>query len=567
MPEHSIRARAPVGDARVAPRIERDPDVLASFVEDAAHFPGGFAAGVAFPSSEAEVAALVRTAPAVLPIGAQSSLTGGATPNGEVVLSTARLNQIIDPGAPNAAAAVGWGARAPDAAAAVGWGAGRGNGTDWVRVGAGVTLVDLDAALAQSGRYYPPVPTFTGAFAGGIVATNAAGAATFKYGTTRDWVKALTVVLANGDVLDVERGRTTADLDGYFEIILSDRAVRIRVPRYRMPDVPKLSAGYFAAPGMDLIDLFIGSEGTLGVITGVTLRVLPARPAMCLAFVPFDDRTAALAFVRRMRDAARETWRARHPQGLDVAAIEHMDARCLAVLREDGVDRKLGVTIPEAAAMALLVTLEMPAGMTSMQAFDDIGRAREPGAPATPLVRFCRVLDQAQVLDRVEIAVPGDRAREQQLLALREAVPAGVNARVGRAKQQVDPRISKTAADMIVPFDRLDELLTIYDEEFRRRGLDAAVWGHISDGNLHPNVIPRSMADVESGHDAIRAFGREVIRLGGAPLAEHGVGRNRVKQQLLAELYGRDGIDEMRAVKQALDPDFKLAPGVLFDRA
>ena len=72
------------------------------------------------------------------------------------------------------------------------------------------------------------------------------------------------------------------------------------------------------------------------------------------------------------------------------------------------------------------------------------------------------------------------------------------------------------------------------------------------------------MADVESGYDAILAFGREVIRLGGSPLAEHGVGRNPVKQQLLAALYGREGIEEMRAVKRALDPDFKLAPGVLF---
>ena len=104
----------------------------------------------------------------------------------------------------------------------------------------------------------------------------------------------------------------------------------------------------------------------------------------------------------------------------------------------------------------------------------------------------------------------------------------------------------------------------MYDAEFERRGLDAAVWGHISDGNLHPNVIPRSMADVESGKAAILLFGREVIRLGGSPLAEHGVGRNPVKQQLLVELYGRDGVDAMRAVKRTLDPDFKLARGVLF---
>ncbi|HEV8211088.1 MAG TPA: FAD-binding oxidoreductase, partial [Vicinamibacterales bacterium] len=314
MPDHIIRARRTAPGP--GPRIEHDADVLASFLEDAAHFPGGFAAGVATPTSEAEVAALVRAAASVLPIGAQSSLTGGATPRGDVLLSTSRLNRIL------------------------------GSGDDWIRVEAGVTLVDLDAALAKIGKHYPPVPTFTGAFAGGIVATNAAGAATFKYGTTREWVRALTIVLANGDVLDVERGQATAHPDGYFEIVFSDRIARVPVPRYRMPDVPKVSAGYFAAPGMDLIDLFVGSEGTLGVITEMTLRVLPARPAMCLAFVPFEDRTTALAFVTRLRDAALETWRTRDPRGMDVSAIEHMDARCLALLREDGADRANGVTIP-----------------------------------------------------------------------------------------------------------------------------------------------------------------------------------------------------------------------------
>ena len=100
-----------------------------------------------------------------------------------------------------------------------------------------------------------------------------------------------------------------------------------------------------------------------------------------------------------------------------------------------------------------------------------------------------------------------------------------------------------------------------------RRGLDAAVWGHISDGNLHPNVIPRSLADVESGKEAILAFGREVIRLGGSPLAEHGVGRNPVKQQLLLELYGREGIEEMRAVKRALDPEWQARAGCDLSRS
>ena len=525
MPGCSIRARPPRGGPRDV-TIRRDPDVLASFLEDAAHFPGGHAAGLVVASDEADVAAALRGSAAVLPIGAQSSLTGGATPRGELLVSTRALNRILD------------------------------IGPEQVRVQAGATLAELDAALEPLGRYYPPAPTFTGAFVGGTIATNAAGAATFKYGTTRDWVRALTIVLPTGDVLDVERGTTFAHIDGHFELVLRDKTIAVPVPTYRMPGVPKVSAGYFAAPHMDLIDLFVGAEGTLGIITEVTLRLLPSRPAMCLAFVPFRDRAGALAFVKRLRDQAPEAWSTRGARGLNISAIEHMDQRCLELLREDGVDAATGITWPADTVMALLVTLE--------DAFAEIGFAGDADAPDTPLVRFCRALAEASVLDDVEIAVPGDRRRADQLRLLREAVPAAVNQRVGRAKHAIDARIDKTAADMIVPFDKLAGLLAFYDEEFARRGLDAAVWGHISDGNLHPNVIPRSLADVQSGKDALLAFGREVIRLGGSPLAEHGVGRNPVKQRLLGELYGSKGIDEMRAVKRAIDPGWKLAPGVLF---
>ena len=485
-------------------------------------------------TSETDIADTLRLSRAVLPIGAQSSLTGGATPMGEVLLSTSRLNHIVAVGA------------------------------DSVRVEAGVALADLLAALEEADRYYPPTPTFTGAFVGGTAATNAAGAATFKYGTTRDWVSAMTVVLPSGDVLDIERGATRAHPEGYIDIVLRDRIARIPVPRYRMPKLAKLSAGYFAGGEMDLIDLFIGSEGTLGVITELTLRVLPRRPAMCLALVPFADRDAAFAFARLLRDTARDTWRTGDPRGIDVSAIEHMDARCLALLREDGADRANGFDAAH-VTMALLVTIELPPGTAADQAYDDIGRARERDAPDTPLGRFCRALDTAGVLEDVALAAPGDRARAQQLLAIREAVPDAVNRRIGRAKRTIDERIEKTAADMIVPVDRLDDFLATCDAAFGQRGLDVAVWGHISDGNLHPNVIPRSMADVESGKAAILELGREAIRLGGSPLAEHGVGRNAVKQKLLEELYGREGIDDMRRVKRAIDPEWKLAPGVLFE--
>jgi D-lactate dehydrogenase (cytochrome) len=528
-----IHARPPRHGASV-PRAVRDPALLAAYLSDAAHVPGGYTDTLFAPDSEAEVAAILQASSRVLAIGAQSSLTGGATPLGDTILSTRRLTAVVleDSGR--------------------------------VRAGAGATLSAIDRVLAAAGRSYPPVPTFIDACVGGVVSTNAAGASTFKYGSTRRWVQAMTVVLATGDVIDLARGRTYAHPDGYFELVREGRIVRIPIPRYRMPAVPKLSAGYFAAPEMDLIDLFIGSEGTLGVITEVTLETLPSRTPQCLAFVTFDDRRHALGFVTELREAAMTTWQRSDASGMDIAGIEHMDARSLALLREDGIQGRTGVAIPSSAVMGLLVTLELPSGTTATEAYSQIARADDAQATAAPLTTFVQTLARFGVIDRAELSVPGDRGHAQRLLDVREAVPVAVNRRVGLAQSQIDRRIEKTAGDMIVPFDRIGELLDAYDTAFAARGLDAAVWGHISDGNLHPNVIPRGFEDVETGRALMLEFGRLAIRLGGAPLAEHGVGRNKTKQRLLEELYGADGIAAMRAVKQALDPEDKLARGNIF---
>ena len=411
-----------------------------------------------------------------------------------------------------------------------------------------------------------PTPTFEGACIGGTAATNAAGAATFKYGATRDWIRGLKVVLADGSLLELHRGEHRAHPDGYFELHGAGGVRRIPLPGYRMPEVPKRSAGYFARPGMDAVDLFIGSEGTLGVITEVTCDVVSPRPEICLVWLTLPDDAGALALVTALRREARAAWRSRDPRGMDVAAVEHLDRRSLELVREDGADRRHGVDVPADAAVALLVQLELPPGAvpTSAAAYDQIGGALAPDAPDTPLVRLCRMLDRAGVLDRAEIALPADRRRQDQLRAVREAVPEAVNRRVKAAQRDVDAGIRKTAADMIVPYEHFGDSLEAFRNAFERRGLDYAIWGHISDANVHPNVIPRSLADVERGQEAIMACGRAVIGMGGCPLAEHGVGRNPVKQALLRELYGDEGIAAMRAVKAALDPRGVLAPGVLF---
>ena len=507
-----------------------DRDVVGAHLEDAAHYPGGHAPGIAHPSTEADVASLVRAHPRVLAIGAQSSLTGGATPFGELLLSTARLNRIVH----------------VDARAA--------------SVEAGVPLSALEEAARRVGATYPPRPTFAGAFAGGAVATNAAGAATFKYGSTREWVDALTVVLASGEVLDLERGACMADDDGFL-IGGAAGGLRVPLPRYSMPDVVKRSAGYFAAPGMDLVDLFIGSEGTLGIVTRVTFRLLSPAPALALALIMCPTESAALRLAGDLRAESQRTWRTQDRNGIDVAAIEHVDARSLALVDP----RAVNVAVPREAAVALLIQLELPAGTDARAAYEQIAAAGSSDAADAPLVRFCALVERHALMDATEFAPPGDERRAAELLAFREAVPTAVNRLVGEAKRTIDSRIEKTAADMVVPFDRFAAMMEVYRAGFESRGLDYAVWGHLSDGNVHPNVIPRSYDDVLRGKAAILEFGREVQRLGGSPLAEHGVGRNPVKQALLRQLYGDEGIEQMKAVKRALDPEWKLAPGVIFD--
>ena len=508
-PAHRIEATPALRGE--APQVQTDSAVVASFLEDAAHVPGGYAAGVAFPKDEAEVAALVTRATRVLPVGTQSSLTGGATPRGGLVLSTRALTRLE-----------------------------RLDG-DRVRVGAGVPLFELQRMLAAEGKYYPPVPTFDGATVGGTIATNAAGAATFKYGSTRRWVESVSVVLADGSRLDVHRGAVTASPEGIFEIArAAGGTTTLAIPTYRMPAVAKLSAGYFAMPGMDLVDLFVGSEGTLGIVVAATLRVLP-KPRRWVAVLRCDGMAQALMVTAALREAALDAWRGSGP--LDVSAVELVDDRALQAMPEEAFTRAR-LPRPPFGATLLVVQIESADDDTTLAALHD-------------------VVERCGIAGDLHLAAPDDDRGATRLFELREAAPRAVNALVAAAKH-TDPRIEKTAGDMVVPFARLAESIDLYRRTFARHELDYALWGHASDGNLHPNVIPRSFQDVERGREAIVEIAHAIVQMGGAPLAEHGVGRSALKQQLLRELYGDTGIEEMRAVKQALDPTCKLAPGVLF---
>jgi D-lactate dehydrogenase (cytochrome) len=513
-----------------------DPEVLAGFLEDASGTAGGRAAGLVRVRGEAEAAALLRsTTGRGLPViaqGARSSLTGGAVPRGELVLALEGLDRVREI---------------------------RTEGAEGVAVvEPGATIESLQEAARERGLDYPGGPTHRAASVGGTVATNAGGPATFRHGVTRDWVRRVRGILAGGDVIDVRRGEAVAGPGGSFEIETTDGGRRqVPVPvAYRTPPLKKVSAGYFVAEETDLVDLLVGSEGTLAVFTEIEVRLV-ARPAAEISGVVFlEEEAAALALAGDLRRGAGEA---------DVRAIEWIDAGGLALARERAERIGLRIRPPEDARVALLFEADLAEAVDEASALEALGAALDAGAAGGPLGALFGILARHASLETLELALPGDEARRRELHRLRESIPETVHEVLAERRIR-DPAVRKVGGDAIVPFEDLDEVLPFYHEVFERRGLEHAIWGHVSDGNLHPNALPRSAEEVASAEQAQLEIAREVRRRGGSPLSEHGVGRSPLKQRLLREFYGPEALHEMRAVKRAFDPEWRLAPGVLFPR-
>src|SRR6185503_19008486 len=263
-------------------------DEMQSFLADASFIRDGYADRVVLPESVEEVAEVLAAAnrdrTPVTISGAGTGTVGGRVPFGGVVLATDRLNRIKSIESDSS-------------------GGGRGVAE------AGVILADFQRAVDQKGLLYPPDPTERGAFLGGTVATNASGARTFKYGPTRNYIERLKLVLASGEVLDLRRGER--DL------------FKIPLPTYRPPATRKNAAGYFVAPNMDAIDLFIGSEGTLAVVCEIEVRLVAKPQGLLSGVVFFTNEADVLAFVAGAKSGA-----------VDARALEFFDNESLDFLRQ-----------------------------------------------------------------------------------------------------------------------------------------------------------------------------------------------------------------------------------------
>ena len=425
-------------------------------LDETAYLAAGLPGAVALPTDTAEVATLLRLASRhrvpVVPRGAGTGLSGGAAGiEGALTIAVTRMDRIIEVDRDNLC----------------------------VITQPGVINAELKAAVAREGLFYPPDPaSYETCSIGGNLGTNAGGLCCVKYGQTRDWVLGLEVVLADGSVIRTG-GRTVKDTAGY-----------------------------------SLTHLFVGSQGTLGIITEATLRLrpLPGPRATMLAF--FASLGAAGDAVAAMTRA-----------GIVPVTLELLDHETILA-----VDDAHGLGLDRDAAAMLLVESDAP-GSAAAGELDEAEVAIR-AAGSTSIVRAAD-------------ATEADWLRQARRLALRALE------RQGMVRME----------DVGVPRSRVPELLAAIERIAAAHGVRCATFGHAGDGNLHPNLIfDRDDPEAERLTHVVRdEIFRVALDLGGTVTAEHGIGSAR--REWLPIQRGEGAVAVMRSIKAALDPLGILNPG------
>ena len=419
------------------------------------------AGAVVFPADTAQVGAVVRWASAnrvpVVTRGSGTGLSGGSVPSGGcVVLCLVRMDRILEVDARNLT----------------------------LRAQAGVITQKVDEAAGAHGLFYPPDPgSMKISTIGGNVAENSGGLRGLKYGVTRDYVMGREVVLADGRV--------------------------VRLGNACVKDV----AGY------SMKDLFIGSEGTLGIVTEVLLKLLP-KPAA---------RRTMLALYDRMEDAA-ETVSEIIAAKIIPCTLEFLDRRTIQCVEDYA---KIGLPT-DCAALLLMETDGHPEAVRDEAArMEQI--ARDRGARA---VRVAESVEEAQQLAT---------ARRSAFSALARMRPTTI------------------LEDVTVPRSELARMVAHIAEVADRHGLQVGTFGHMGDGNLHPTFLTdeRDAGEMRKVHLALDEIVERTLELGGTITGEHGVGL--AKKPWLRRQLGDGSYELMKQVRAALDPAGLLNPGKIFD--
>ncbi|MBN2545822.1 MAG: FAD-binding oxidoreductase [Spirochaetes bacterium] len=381
--------------------------------------------------------------------------------------------------------------------------------------------------------FYPVDPTETSASIGGMISTNASGARTLFYGPTRKWVHGLTVVLSDGSVIEIKRGLNF--FAGNKVIIKnSDNERTIEIEEIKTP-VTKHAAGYYLKNQMDLIDLFIGQEGTLGIITHAELKLMEINGDF-LYLTIFINNNNYISLIKDLKNAV----------NFKPLAIEFFDDNSIRLLNQYRNEMLEASSVPK-----------LPDNIKSA-VYTEINYKKED------FNKLYAELNRILKKNRLDInnTWAGFTVKHlDDMKRFRHALPERINSLIALKKIRIK-ELTKIGTDMAVPDKYLKKLMSYYTNNLKKYKLDHYIFGHIGNAHLHVNIIPENMGELKIAKELYKKFAEKVVTFNGSVSAEHGIGR--LKKEFLKLQYSEKEIAVMKKVKTILDPHNLLNPGVLF---
>lgn len=480
--------------------VKKNKEQFQSYLEDTSNIEGK-ADVLYIPEGQSKIQEVLKKASeAKTPVtfsGGGTGTTGGRVPLGGAVISLEKLNKIINIDAEKGLACVQ----------------------------AGVLLDVLEKELNKKKLTLRAGPTEPLACVGGAVSTCASGTKSFKYSSIRDYVQFLKVILSTGEILEIKRGQIYAE-SKKFDFILNGKRFKFTLPSYTSPLV-KSSAGYFVKDNMDLIDLFIGNEGTLGCIVEAELKVqkMPLDYFDCIVF--FDDHKDALNFIDEIKEIKKYN-------DFFPCSIEYFDACSLRFLKDD-------YSFVPGAACAVYLEQEIENENQQEEILD----------------YWCSLIEKHNAsLDKCWFAE--DIKNRQKIQEFRHRLPEKINEFLKKYKQQ------KAATDIAVPDVHFREMYDFYEKTSRESNIDYVNFGHVGQNHLHFNFLPKTNEESEKAKGHIVEFIKKAISLEGTVSAEHGIGK--IKKDYLEIMYGKKNLKEMAELKKVFDPACILGLDNMFSR-
>ncbi|MFN4227439.1 MAG: FAD-binding oxidoreductase [Candidatus Ratteibacteria bacterium] len=458
-------------------KIKENPDEILSYLEDSSNFKNGKADKVFIPETEDEIFEVIEICrKEKIPLTISGGGTGtvaGRIPDSGYIISTENLNKIIKIEKEKKQATLQ----------------------------SGVIVNDFLKEIEKFGLFYPPFPTERTAFIGGNVSTNASGEYSFKFGPTRRYVKRIKMILTTGDILEIKRGEIF-ERNGFIDYGL----FKVPLPSYRTPDI-KCSAGYYSKEGMDGIDLIIGSEGTLGIISQVDVSLIEQLPPRFIIIIFIKDEEEIPDIIKDIKEKKDQ---------FEIFSLEFFDKKSLLFLKEDFA------FIPEDTC-AIYV-----------EAIDETDK----------MEKWIEIAEKANAIDTV---IGQDPKNYEKLIDFRHKLPENINSYFKKIKS------TKIAVDAAVPEDKFEEFYRFYRKIMQENSdIHTILFGHIGENHLHFNLFPQDEKQKEKAYKIYEESVKKAISLGGTGFAEHGIGK--LKHKYLEIMYGKEGILDMVKIKKIFDP-------------